>query len=120
MTTTRSAPASSTTCDPPRPLAGRPLLPAHGGSGRRTTRRKRRMDPGKETTTMSTATDPRTDETLAAFTARHEALGHYVWSEEDLAYAYESEEDSDRDRDSSGDLSDKLVIEVWDAAGAKR
>ena len=103
-----------------RPLAGRPLLPRDGGSGRRTTRRSR-MDPGKETTIMSTtATDPRTDETLAAFTARHEALGHYVWSEEDLAYAYESEEDSDRDRDSSGDLSDELVLEVWDARGKRR
>ena len=68
----------------------------------------------------TTATDPRTDETLAAFTARHEALGHYVWSEEDLAYAYESEEDSDRDRDSSGDLSDELVLEVWDARGKRR
>ena len=69
---------------------------------------------------MSTATDPRTGETLAAFTARHEALGHYVWSEEGEAFACESEEDSDRDRDSSGELSDELVVEVWDAAGAKR
>lgn len=66
------------------------------------------------------STDPRTGETLAAFTARHEALGHYVWTGEGEAFAYESEEDSDRDRDSSGELSDELVIEVWDARGAKR
>lgn len=69
---------------------------------------------------MSTATDPRTGETQADFIERHEALGHYVWSESEEAFAYESEEDSDRDRDSSGELSDELVIEVWHVRGAKR
>lgn len=69
---------------------------------------------------MSKTTDPRTHETLDAFAARHEALGHVVWTGEGEAYAYESQEDCDADAASGGDLSDELVLEVWDAAGAKR
>ncbi len=69
---------------------------------------------------MSKTTDPRTHEALDAFTARHEALGHVVWTGEGEAYAYESQEDCDADAASGGDLSDELVLEVWDAAGAKR
>lgn len=65
-------------------------------------------------------TDPRTGETLAAFTARHEALGHVVWEGEGEAFAYASQSDMDDDAANDGALSDDLVIEVWDAAGAKR
>lgn len=68
---------------------------------------------------MTMSTDPRTGETLAAFTARHEALGHVVWTGEGEANAYASQEDCDADAASGGDLSDDLVIEVWDASGAK-
>lgn len=68
---------------------------------------------------MTSTTDPRTSETLDAFTARHEALGHVVWTGEGEAFAYASQEDCDDDAASGGARSDELVIEVWDATGAK-
>lgn len=57
--------------------------------------------------------DPRTGETLAAFTARHERALHAVWVGTGEAFAYASQGDCDADAASGGDLSDELVIDTW-------